>query len=248
MTEEQKKDILKKLEDDTNYYGEFGQQFLSNSNIRVLDKDPLNFGKPTDPHINLVKGQFFHNLVLEPEKIDSFRIIDASSRTTITYKSQVDKDNNEICLLRKEEQELRSLVDSMLANPTANGLINDIDVEYEVPGLIKLCGEWWKLKADIKNNTQNLVVDLKTTGDIDRFASSANEYNYDSQAYIYSEYFGMDFIFIVVCKKSGRLGIFDCSAAFLARGKAKVEKAVENYRKYTDKSFDPSTYYIEKTL
>jgi hypothetical protein len=44
-----------------------------------------------------------------------------------------------------------------------------------------------------------------------------------------------DFIFIVVCKKSGRLGIFDCSAAFLARGKAKVEKAVENYRKYTEK-------------
>tara|TARA_R110000803_G_scaffold139627_2_gene206277 strand:+ start:361 stop:1098 length:738 start_codon:yes stop_codon:yes gene_type:complete len=239
------KDILKKLENDDNYYGEFGQQFLSNSNIRTLDKDPLNFGKPTEPHINLVKGQFFHNLVLEPEKIDSFKIVDASSRTTKIYKEE---SNGEICLLKKEEEQLRTLVDVMLENPTARDLIQDVDVEYEVPGLIELSDEWWKLKADIKNNTQNLVVDLKTTGDIDRFVGSAMEYNYDSQAYIYSKYFNMDFIFVVMCKKSSRLGIFDCSANFLARGKEKVERAVDNYRKYTDKSFDPSTYFIERTL
>lgn len=245
MTEDQKKEILQMLENDENYYGKFGQQFLSNSNIRVLDKDPLNFGKPTASHINLVKGQFFHNLVLEPEKIQSFKIIDASSRTTKIYKEESE---GEICLLRKEEKELRSLVDVMLDNPTAKDLVQDLDVEYEVPGVIKLAGEWWKLKADIVNNTQQLVVDLKTTGDIDRFASSAREYNYDSQAYIYSEYFGMDFIFVVLCKKSQRLGIFDCSASFLARGKEKVEQAVLNYRKYTDESFDPKSYFIDKTL
>jgi len=245
MDKKQKEEILELLRDDSNYYGEFGQQFLSNSNIRVLDKDPLNFGKPTEPHINLVKGQFFHNLVLEPEKIEDFRIIEASSRTTKMYKEESD---GEICLLRKEEQELRELVDIMLANPTAKDLVQDLDVEYEVPGVLKLAGEWWKLKADIINKTQKLVVDLKTTGDIDRFASSAREYNYDSQAYIYSEYFGMDFVFVVLCKKSKRLGIFDCSASFLARGKEKVEQAVLNYRKYTDKSFDPKSYFIEKTL
>tara|TARA_R110000803_G_scaffold34220_1_gene74816 strand:- start:6166 stop:6912 length:747 start_codon:yes stop_codon:yes gene_type:complete len=248
MDQDKINDILKKLENDENYYGEFGQQFLSNSNIRVLDKDPLNFGKKTENHLNLVKGQFFHNLVLEPEKIDSFRIINASSRNTNMYKDQVDKNSGEICLLEKEEKELRLLVDLMLKNPTAYDLIKDIDVEYEVPGLINLSDEWWKLKADIKNNTQQLVVDLKTTGDIDRFSSSAKEYNYDSQAYIYSEYFGMDFVFVVMCKKSNRLGIFDCSASFLAKGKAKVERAVENYRKYTNKSFDPQEYYIERTL
>ena len=245
MTEEKKADILEKLRDDDNYYGEFGQQFLSNSNIRVLDKDPLNFGKQTEPHLNLVKGQFFHNLVLEPEKIDTFKIIDASSRNTKAYKEEAD---GKICLLKKEETELRDLVDIMLENPTAKDLVQDIDVEYEVPGLIKLAGAWWKLKADIKNNTQKLIVDLKTTGDIDKFASSAREYNYDSQAYIYSEYFGMDFIFVVLCKKSKRLGIFDCSASFLARGKEKVEQAVLNHRKYTDKSFDPKAYFMEKTL
>ena len=65
-TKKEIKNILKQLENDENYYGAFGQQFLSNSNIRTLLNDPLSFGKPTEPHINLVKGQYFHNAVLEP--------------------------------------------------------------------------------------------------------------------------------------------------------------------------------------
>jgi len=245
MDKKQIAHILKELESDENYYGEFGQQFLSNSNIRTLIKDPLSFGKPTEPHLNLVKGQYFHNLVLEPEKIDDFRIIDASTRNTKIYKEE---SAGEICLLKKERDDLVELVDIMMTNPTARDLIKDIDVEYEVPGLLDLSGEWWKMKADVKNNTQSLIIDLKTTGDIDKFASSAWEFNYDSQAYIYSTYFGMDFMFIVMCKKSKRLGIFDCSPEFLLRGREKVERAVEAYRKFTDKSFDPKTYFLSKTL
>lgn len=245
MNKKQISSILKELRNDDSYYGEFGQQFLSNSAIRTLLKDPLSFGKPTEPHLNLVKGSYFHALVLEPEKIKDFLIIDSSTRNTKIYKEEA---FGEVCLLKKEETDLKELVDIMLNNPTARDLIQDIDVEYEVPGLISLEGEWWKMKADIKNNTQSLIVDLKTTGDIDKFASSAWEYNYDSQAYIYSTYFNMDFIFVVMCKKSKRLGIFDCSPEFLLRGREKVEKAVDVYRKFTDKSFDPKTYFISNTL
>ena len=91
-----------------------------------------------------------------------------------------------------------------MANSTARGLIKDVDVIYEEPGIQQLEGEWWKLKADVVNKTQGLVVDLKTTGDIDRFEYSANTYNYDSQAYMYGKYFNMDFIFVVMCKKTKR--------------------------------------------
>jgi len=243
-----KKQVAKAIEDlrdDDNYYGEFGQQFMSNSNIRTLLKDPLSFGKQTEPHLNLVKGQYFHNKILEPEKIDSFKIIDASTRNTKLYKEEA---NGEICLLKKERDDLDVLIETMLKNPTAKDLIMDIDVEYEVPGLFKLEGEWWKMKADIKNNTQSLIVDIKTTGDISKFASSANEYNYDSQAYIYSTYFNMDFVFVVACKNSHRIGIFDCSPEFLARGREKVERAVDVYREISGKEFDPDNYLIESTL
>ena len=43
MTEKQIKSVLKRLENDEDYYGEFGKQFLSNSDIRALLKDPLTF-------------------------------------------------------------------------------------------------------------------------------------------------------------------------------------------------------------
>lgn len=245
MTKKQIAHILEELKSDDNYYGEFGQQFLSNSNIRTLLKDPLSFGNPTEPNLNLVKGQYFHNMVLEPEKIKNFKIIDASTRNTKIYKEAA---MGEILLLEKERDDLIELKDIMMANSTARNLIADIDVEYEVPGLIKLEGEWWKMKADIKNNTQSLIVDIKTTGDIDKFASSAWEYNYDSQAYIYSTYFNMDFIFVVMCKKSKRLGIFDCSPEFLLRGRDKVIEGIEAYRKISDKSFDPREYFLSNTL
>ena len=248
MSDIQIKHILEKLKDDDNYYGDFGKQFLSNSDIRVLMKDPLNFRQPTEEHINLLKGKYFHTAVLEPEKLCNFMIVDASSRNTKIYRDHVEFNKGEMCLLQKEKEELDELIEIMLSNSTARNLIRDIDVEYEVPGLINLEGEWWKMKADIVNKTQGVIVDLKTTGDIDKFRSSAWEYNYDSQAYIYSKYFNMDFIFVVMCKKSKRLGIFDCSEEFLDRGREKVEEAINLYRKFTDKHFDPKEYFKQETL
>jgi len=237
--------ILKKLENDENYYGEYGQQFLSNSNIKTLLEDPLKFGTPTEPHLNLVKGQYFHNAVLEPHKVEDFKIIDAASRNSKAYKEE---SNGEICLLAKEKQELDVLIDKMLSNPSSRDLIRDVDVEYEIPGLAFIEDEWWKMKADIKNNTQQLIVDIKTTGDISKFEGSANSFNYDSQAYIYSTYFNMDFVFVVACKKTHQIGIFDCSPGFLARGREKVEMAVEAYRKFASEEFNAETYCITQTL
>jgi hypothetical protein len=136
-----------------------------------------------------------------------------------------------------------------MANDMCKELIQDIDVEYEIPGVLKLGGEWWKLKADIVNNTQRLVVDLKTTSNLEKFAYSAKEYNYDSQAYIYSSYFNMDMVFIAIDKTNGQIGIFDCSPQFLQRGKEKVEQAIEQYRLfYKNKDFNPAQYCITKTL
>ena len=45
-----KKQILQKLKNDEDYYGEFGNQFLSNSHVGRLLKDPLNVFKPSKPY------------------------------------------------------------------------------------------------------------------------------------------------------------------------------------------------------
>jgi hypothetical protein len=246
MTNKEKKEVLKKLDNDEHYYGDFGRQYLSNSDIRSLIRDPMSFKKPIVGNPNLIKGGYFHTLVLEPDKLEQYKIIEAATRNSKAYK---DLSGGEMCLLQKEADELQLLRDKLMANDMCRDLIQDIDVEYEIPGVLKLSGEWWKLKADIVNNTQKLVVDLKTTSNLDKFPYSAREYNYDSQAYIYSSYFNMDMVFIAIDKTTGQIGIFDCSPQFLQKGKDKVEQAVEQYRLfYKNKDFNPAQYCVTKTL
>ena len=55
------------------------------------------------------------------------------------------------------------------------------EVEYEVPEIKEIEGVMWKGKADIINHEEKLVIDLKTTGDIDRFQWSAKKFNYDEE-------------------------------------------------------------------
>ena len=54
-------DILEQLKDDTHYYGEFGKQFLSNSDIYALLNNPEEFGVSKDANLNLLKGSYLHH-------------------------------------------------------------------------------------------------------------------------------------------------------------------------------------------
>ena len=72
-------EILKELTLDSNYYGEFGQQFLSNSDIRALLKDPKSFHKQSIKTVPMVIGGYFHTIICEPDKVDRFKIIDATN-------------------------------------------------------------------------------------------------------------------------------------------------------------------------
>ena len=86
MTQDQLTQVLDKLRDDENYYGDFGKQFLSNSDIRSLLNDPLGFKKPIIGNPNLIQGAYFHTLVLEPGKLHRYKLIDVKSRNNNTYK------------------------------------------------------------------------------------------------------------------------------------------------------------------
>ena len=77
-------------------------------------------------------------------------------------------------------------------NKVCRDLIAEEKGEYEVPGITELYGQMWKGKADIVNHSEKLIIDLKTTSDLDKFKWNAKKYNYDSQAYIYSKLFGYD--------------------------------------------------------
>ena len=234
------KETYDKLKLDEHYYGEFGQQFLSNSNIKTLLKDPKKLREPSKPSPMFLVGGYFHTAILEPEKLGNFKIVDASSRNTNKYK---ELSGGEMCLLKSEVDNINIMTELMMNNDVCKDLIKPLlgSIIYEEPGVAEIFGNVWKGKADIINHDHKLVIDLKTTGDIDKFKWSASKYNYDSQAYIYKELFGYEMVFIVIDKKTHQIGVFDCSYDFYRRGGEKVREASEafdTYWKEGDYDFD----------
>ena len=241
-----KKQILQKLKIDEDYYGEFGNQFLSNSHVGRLLKDPLNVFKPSKPSPAFLIGGYFHTCILEPDKLEKFTVVKSTTRNTKAYK---DVAGGELCLLQHEVDTIELMREKVMSNNICKDLIQGLQTEYEQPGIIDLFGNKWKGKADIVNHEEKLIIDLKTTADIEKFQWSANKYNYDSQAYIYSKLFGYEFLFIVIDKTTCQIGMFDCSPQFYERGEDKVRKASEAYDLfYKTKDFDPKQYFISKTL
>jgi len=244
-----KETILQKLKNDEDYYGDFGNQFLSNSHVGRLLKDPLNVFKPSKPSAAFLVGGYFHTCILEPNKIDKYKVVKSSTRNTKEYK---DVSGGELCLLQHEVDMIELMREKVMANDICADLIMGTDGklnDFEVPMITELFGNKWKGKADIVNHNEKLVIDLKTTADIEKFQWSANKYNYDSQAYIYSKLFGYEFLFIVIDKTTHQIGMFDCSPQFYERGEEKVSKASEAYDLfYKTKDFDPKQYFISKTL
>ena len=247
MTSKEK--ILKRLKIDEDYYGDFGNQFLSNSHVGRLLKDPLNVFKPMKQIPAFLVGGYFHTCILEPEKLDKYKVVKSSTRNTKAYK---DVAGGELCLLQHEVDMVELMREKVMANDICADLIMGTDGklnDFEVPMITELFGNKWKGKADIINHNEKLVIDLKTTADIEKFQWSANKYNYDSQAYIYSKLFGYEFLFIAIDKNTHKIGVFDCSPQFYERGEEKVRKASEAYDLfYKTKDFDPKQYFISKTL
>ena len=233
-------EVLDRLKNDEDYYGEFGKQYLSNSDIGTLFKNPMDLGKPTEKTVPMLIGGYLHTCILEPEKLHTFKIVPATTRNTKQYK---EISNGELCLLQHEVDRIELLRDTILDNDICRDLIKADGNEYEKPGITELFGNKWKGKADIINHNEKLIIDIKTTSDIDGFKWSAKKYNYDSQAYIYRHLFGYEFIFIAIDKTSYKINIFECSDQFYATGEDKVEKASHIYDLfYKTDGFDPKQY------
>ena len=215
--------IIKTLKDDNEYYNGLGRQYLSNSDIGTLLKNPRDFGKKLEDSKEFAMGRYFHQLFLEPEKAN-------------------------FALLEKEKVEVERWVDAMKTNLDFFDYINDSKNKYEVPNIKEIGGETWKGKADIVG--EDFIYDLKTTSSINDFKWNSRKYNYDSQAYIYQELFGKPMVFLVIDKTSLMMGFFSVSDESLERGRQKVERAIEIYRKFygDNPTEDINQYYLYEEI
>ena len=241
-----KKEILKKLSDDKHYYGSFGKKYLSASDVGVLLSNPLALKQEQKKTAAFLVGGYFHTTILEPDKLKKFKVIPTTTRNTKLYKEM---SGGELCLLQHEVDMIEKMSEKMLSNNICDGLIRGNWVEYEKPMITKIGKYMWKGKCDVLNHDDQLVIDLKTTADINNFRRAAFRYNYDAQAYVYRKLFGYDMLFIVIDKNTHQIGMFDCSDDFYRSGKDKVERAMEAYDLFfKSKDFDPKQFFISKTL
>jgi len=236
------------LQDDLHYFGAVGQQYLSKSSAGALLGDVRQFLVQKQHNINFELGSYFHHLLIEPEKAKLDHVIESSTRGTKKYKEFVASEGIGFAVLESEKKMIENLAAAILAIPTFEQIIYDLSNEYEVAGVIKLHDLWWKGKADIIATDK--VYDLKTTGDLSRFRFTAKQYNYDLQAFLYKEIFGKDMVFLVACKKTANVALFECSDEFYNSGKFKAEKAAINYERYfgANATENPNKYFIKSQL
>lgn len=248
MEEIKKSDIILRLNDDKEYYGEFGKQFLSYSFISDLIGNPSGLLAEKEETNYFLYGKAFHELMMFGETQHN-NFVDCSTRSTKIYKEALQEHKADVLLLKKEYDEINALVEKGKTNKDVKQILNKKEIQFEVPNVSVLTTNniQWKCKADIV--TDEFIYDIKTTANIKSWKKSSFVYNYDAQAYIYSFMFQKDMRFIVFDKNTGVVGLFDVSDEAYDRGREKVEQAEENYLEYfVDKTKQLKDHTIYGTI
>lgn len=230
MEEVKYRQILEELSDDSKYYGDYGKQFLSNSDIGTLLSNPKGFFEPREDTASMLYGRAFHDLVMFG-KTKHDNVVDASSRKTNKYRD-AEEEAGQMLFLKKEWEEVNALVDSAMSNDLFKSMIQDKSNQFEQPNVSSIESDdiIWKCKADIVN--EDYIIDIKTSSKIGGFKYSSKAFNYDSQAYIYSKMFQKPMKFLVVDKGTGCVGLFDVTDEAYDNGRDKVLRAEQNYLDY----------------
>jgi len=245
-----KAELLKRMDDDTFYYGELNKLALSSSSLKLLLSSPktyrfsMQYGSGDSSALRM--GALFHWAILEPSKFSEQKFIEVQSRNTKKFREAVAEFGT--VYTAKERSETERLVDAFYRNEYAKQLITK--AEFEIPAIDNVLGYPFRGKADVLATDR--IVDLKTSSsNLKDFHYSANKYGYDVQCYLYCNLFNKthkEFVFLVLDKGSLDIGIFNCSEDFYYRGEQKVEKALDLYNKFFIEGADLDNYCLTGEL
>jgi len=268
------KEIIKNLRDDKKYYGEYGKQWLSNSDVYKLLYDEHQYGCKTKVSDKMIRGSYFHTLCLEPKKKDNYLIWDQTDIRGKAYKEFLINNDLDIALTRKEADQVEEQVEWFLDknNPKTNGnyignktvfeYITDKNKKTELPGIETLFSVQMKGKADLISNGggegDSVIIDYKTTDNVARFPQAVRyDSSYDTQAFIYQSIFKLPLVFIVIgnnkkIMKDGTkyydIGVHASTDEVLLRGKQRTQEAVSRYLQWKDGTRDIKSHIYSETL
>jgi hypothetical protein len=248
-----KEELLKKMFNDSFYYGELGKHALSSSAIKSLLDSPKSYARSLNYKSDTGAfkiGRLIHLAALEPDKINTLcHIVEVQSAVTKKYKDKVKEiGSDQFVYTRKDYDKAMYTVDALLQNDIWQKYTNN--AKFEQPAFDILHGYPFRAKADVLG--LDYIADLKTTTDLKSFYYSAKKYSYDVQLYIYCNIFKVDykdFLFFAIDKNTGDLGIYDVKESFYNSGKDKLEYALKVYKTYfVDQTEELNSYVIKGTL
>lgn len=248
-------ELLKKMDDDSFYYGYLGKAAMSSSSLKHLLTSPKQYARSLhfkEDSGAFKEGRLVHLMCLEPERVEGLiHVVDVKTKATKLYKEKVAEVGSEMFVFTaKEYERCERVADSVCQNE----LFQEIHrkSEFEVSGFGMVGGLPFRAKADILGTHEDgtkFICDLKTTADLRAFPYSAKKYGYDVQTYLYCQIFGVhfkDFSFLAVDKSTGDLGYYTVSEEFYLSGRAKVAQALRTYKEYFIDESTPLNEYIIK--
>ena len=230
----QEAEILKRMDDDSFYYGHLGQHALSSSALKKLLESPKAYKKSLEKSESsqaLRDGRLVHLAVLEKHKLNDLVIINGT-KAKKEFKDAVEEHGEHNVYTESEMTNAYWVADAIHSNSEASYLLEDCD--YEVSGVGMLEDLPFRAKADAITKDRSLIIDLKTTtSKLDEFHWSAKNFKYALQAALYMEIFkAEEFIFVVINKYTKDIGIFTCSQSFIDKGEQDISEAIKVYKKY----------------
>jgi hypothetical protein len=230
----QEAEILKRMDDDSFYYGHLGKHALSSSALKKLLHSPKAYQaslRMSDSSQALRDGRLVHLSILEKHKLKDLVIINGT-KAKKEYKDAVAEHGDHMVYTESELNNAYWIADAVHSNADASYLLSDCD--YEVAGVGMIDGLPFRAKADAISKDRSVIIDVKTTSsDVVDFKWSAKKFNYALQARLYLDIFkAKEFIFLVIDKNTKDIGIFTCSEEFLEGGASDIEAGIAVYKNF----------------
>jgi len=257
-------ETLDNMHSDAFYYDHLNlDKVLSYSTLKWLLKSPKWFAhmkkKGMTESQALRDGKLVHTEILEPQKYGQFHFVDTSSKNTTKWKLAKETHGADVTYTLKEKYMCSRIASAFLQNDSCVSFLKGS--ETEVPALVEIDGLAVRGKADIFKAGE-FVADVKTTNDglkdvelkdgsvRNQFGFTISKYDYDLQAYLYTQLYDVpDFYWLVVDKTTTDIGIFKASEETLEMGRIKLEAAIALYKAFfVDELIDLSQYHKEATL
>lgn len=232
---------------------------LANSDALLIERNPSDYIWSRQAPTNFAKvqtkdvGTALHAALLEPETYDDLVLVSSvKGRQTKTFEQEIADNPNNIVLTAEEAEQVKIMVGSVMAHPTAAQWLNQkgynecsVLAQDDETGIITKC------RPD-KNIVESCgsCIDVKTTGSMEDWRSDKEwinpmfKFGYGHQAAFYlhtlSLHYGFDvdkFVFVVVSTKVelGRypVGVFEVTRdqliawGFWSRMLANIDKYAE---------------------